>query len=255
MSVSPKGKQIEVLALPTHGHYVVLGTAGSGKTTIALLRARHLSSLPGKDKVEWMYVQDRKCLEQISELLLSKNRIKTAKEELLDTTSSGNNWQTTPIGKVCYIETKEMNNGTRGVVRIHKWRTALGQTFYTKEYSTYATQGKREKNHTDQTLTDYLCDSNNTVHANQNVPTSITTEEGSISSPKERISQNRFVLDISSSTALLENPVFKKNITAGMLLKVISAILVDGNSTVHIAHRFGIDEAMIELIKSQIQKS
>ncbi len=51
MSVSPKGKQIEVLALPTHGHYVVLGTAGSGKTTIALLRARHLSSLPGKDKV------------------------------------------------------------------------------------------------------------------------------------------------------------------------------------------------------------
>ena len=24
MSVSPKGKQIEVLALPTHGHYVVL---------------------------------------------------------------------------------------------------------------------------------------------------------------------------------------------------------------------------------------
>ena len=51
LNISPQGKQCEVLALPAKGHVVVLGTAGSGKTTIALLRAHHLSNLPGDDKV------------------------------------------------------------------------------------------------------------------------------------------------------------------------------------------------------------
>lgn len=49
--ITPQGKQNEVLALPANGHTVVLGTAGSGKTTIALLRALHLSKLPGNERV------------------------------------------------------------------------------------------------------------------------------------------------------------------------------------------------------------
>lgn len=40
---NPIGKQREVLALDNHGHFVVLGTAGSGKTTLAILRASMLS--------------------------------------------------------------------------------------------------------------------------------------------------------------------------------------------------------------------
>jgi superfamily I DNA/RNA helicase len=51
LGITPKGKQEEVMALPAKGHIVVLGTAGSGKTTIALLRAAHLANLPGRDKV------------------------------------------------------------------------------------------------------------------------------------------------------------------------------------------------------------
>jgi hypothetical protein len=39
----PIGRQREVLALPAEGHTVVLGTAGSGKTTLAILRAALLS--------------------------------------------------------------------------------------------------------------------------------------------------------------------------------------------------------------------
>lgn len=50
-SIVPEGKQLDVLALPVTGHYVILGTAGSGKTTMALLRAIHLSNLPEKPKV------------------------------------------------------------------------------------------------------------------------------------------------------------------------------------------------------------
>ena len=42
---SPLKKQREVLYMPAKGHFAVLGTAGSGKTTLALYRAAYLSSL------------------------------------------------------------------------------------------------------------------------------------------------------------------------------------------------------------------
>jgi superfamily I DNA/RNA helicase len=40
---SPVGDQASVVALPASGHHVVLGTAGSGKTTMAMLRALYLA--------------------------------------------------------------------------------------------------------------------------------------------------------------------------------------------------------------------
>lgn len=51
MNIVPYGKQEEVMALPAKGHIVVLGTAGSGKTTIALLRAFHLANIPNGGRV------------------------------------------------------------------------------------------------------------------------------------------------------------------------------------------------------------
>ena len=41
---NPVGRQKEVLTLPAHGHTVVLGTAGSGKTTLAVHRALYLAN-------------------------------------------------------------------------------------------------------------------------------------------------------------------------------------------------------------------
>ena len=51
MKIILNGKQEEVLALQAKGHVVVLGTAGSGKTTIALYRAIHLSKIPNSGKI------------------------------------------------------------------------------------------------------------------------------------------------------------------------------------------------------------
>ena len=45
---TPVGHQRDVLYLPASGHIVVLGTAGSGKTTLALLRAAYLAH-PGTE--------------------------------------------------------------------------------------------------------------------------------------------------------------------------------------------------------------
>jgi superfamily I DNA/RNA helicase len=51
LRITPQGKQEEVMALAAKGHIVVLGTAGSGKTTIALLRAHHLANIPNGGRV------------------------------------------------------------------------------------------------------------------------------------------------------------------------------------------------------------
>jgi superfamily I DNA/RNA helicase len=40
----PQGRQSDVIFLPGTGHQVVLGTAGTGKTTMAMLRAEHLAA-------------------------------------------------------------------------------------------------------------------------------------------------------------------------------------------------------------------
>ena len=46
----PEGKQREVLCLQDKGHYVVLGTAGSGKTTLAIHRSAYLAKLTNSNQ-------------------------------------------------------------------------------------------------------------------------------------------------------------------------------------------------------------
>lgn len=71
----PEGKQMEVLCLPENGHYVVLGTAGSGKTTLAIHRAAYLARL-NKSEQRVLLVTFNKSLvtylNSISENNLSK---------------------------------------------------------------------------------------------------------------------------------------------------------------------------------------
>ena len=84
MIIQPKGKQVEVLGIRDRGHFVVLGTAGSGKTTIALLRAINLANLPGNDKVllvtfNGALVEYMKGIENISRRLTIENYHKFAR--------------------------------------------------------------------------------------------------------------------------------------------------------------------------------
>ncbi|QAY66375.1 3'-5' exonuclease [Paenibacillus protaetiae] len=59
---TPEGLQAEVLYLPEKGHYVVLGTAGSGKTTLAILRAAYLASTHCKQGEKVLLVTFNKAL-------------------------------------------------------------------------------------------------------------------------------------------------------------------------------------------------
>ena len=58
----PVGRQREVLVLPAEGHTVVLGTAGSGKTTLAILRSLYLSHPKTDHRGPTLLVTFNKCL-------------------------------------------------------------------------------------------------------------------------------------------------------------------------------------------------
>lgn len=59
---TPIGRQREVLALPPSGHIVVLGTAGSGKTTLAIHRAAFLADSDTDHGGRTLLVTFNKCL-------------------------------------------------------------------------------------------------------------------------------------------------------------------------------------------------
>ena len=58
----PIGRQREVLYLPAQGHVVVLGTAGSGKTTLAILRSLYLSDQSTEHGGRTLLVTFNRCL-------------------------------------------------------------------------------------------------------------------------------------------------------------------------------------------------
>lgn len=58
----PVGRQREVLYLPARGHTVVLGTAGSGKTTLAILRSLYLSDPSTAHGGRTLLVTFNRCL-------------------------------------------------------------------------------------------------------------------------------------------------------------------------------------------------
>ena len=58
----PVGRQREVLYLPADGHTVVLGTAGSGKTTLAILRSLYLADPSTDHSGRTLLVTFNRCL-------------------------------------------------------------------------------------------------------------------------------------------------------------------------------------------------
>ena len=59
---NPVGRQKEVLYLPAHGHTAVLGTAGSGKTTLAVHRAFYLAHHGTDHRGSTLLVTFNRCL-------------------------------------------------------------------------------------------------------------------------------------------------------------------------------------------------
>ena len=241
---------------PALGIKVAAFSFGADTDTIASMTGGLLAMLSGTSWIpaEWKRVQDYDCLVQMTELLLSDNRIQATKSEVSETKSLDGSWITTPMGKMRHIDTKEVPNGKRGVVIIKKWQTALGQTIYTKGLRLF---NNRDQQHT-QNVGQMHIDMQPNLVAQEPKPQQLAVQPAPVPEPVQKSiapeeKQKRFVLDSASIKTLLKNPEFKNNITVGKVLKVVQALLESEDSAADIARYFELDEVMVNLIRACVK--
>jgi ADP-ribosylglycohydrolase len=249
---------------PSLGIKVPAFSFGADTDTIASITGGLLGMLSGTNWIptEWRAVQDYDCLIQITELLLADNKKEATKEEVAETKAQDNQWRTTPIGKMRFVDSKSVPNGKYGIVIIEKWQTLLGQTLYIKEFKPNDMQQQfsqpgveMKKPHQP---TSYDLASQSELKAEQQAATQSQTTIPVQKHVQEMLAlqnaKRQFVLDSNAIAALLSNPQFKNNITVGKVMKIIQALLGgdEGNDT--LAKRFKVEKTMIDLMKGFVKK-
>lgn len=200
--------------------------------------------------MEWKVVQDYECLIRVVDLLLAANGKEATKKEVKRALEQNSQWKDTPIGKMRLLKSVSAPNGKNGVVIIEKWKTALGQTLYTKAYQMneaslkppmFGQQGKR-----------------NVVYNDMVPKVSVVREEWPQAAEDERqkISklgkQGQFILNLEAIAELLDNPQFKRNITVGKALKIISNLIEGKKTKESIAKQFEVELAFVEQLAQYV---
>ena len=111
---------------PVLGMKVPASSVGIDTDTIASIIGGLLGMLCGTDWIppEWTIVQDYKCLNLITEMLLSDNSKQTKNLELENTSEGSSNWVHTAIGRARCLEATEVQSGKYSTVTKQKWQTA-----------------------------------------------------------------------------------------------------------------------------------
>lgn len=120
---------------PTLGIRAAANAIGSDTDTIASMTGGLLGTICGMDWIpaEWKLVQDYDCLVLVAGFLLSENGIEATKNYVANKQNDVL-WERSPIGICKKVTTFELPSGNSGNVRISKFVTALGQTFYMKKF-------------------------------------------------------------------------------------------------------------------------
>ncbi len=109
---------------------------GSDTDTIASMTGGLLGTICGMEWIpaEWRRVQDYDCLVRIAGFLLLENGVEVAKEYVVRSRQESAQWERTSIGRCKRIKNYELQSGKIGTVRVSKFITVLGQTFYIKKF-------------------------------------------------------------------------------------------------------------------------
>lgn len=239
---------------PVLGMKVPASSVGIDTDTIASITGGLLGMLCGTDWIppEWTIVQDYKCLNLITEMLLSDNSKQAKNLELENTSEGSSNWVHTAIGRARCLEATEVQSGKYSTVTIQKWQTALGQTFYTKNMrqNCIFTDG----NEVPGVLPDQYVSLDKTIIQEESVPD--TQKEATRKSVQNAcLADRRFILNSTAVMSLLNNPNFKQNITIGKVLKIIHFLMEGKASTPYVAKKFEVSKEFVEIIKSCIQQN
>ena len=239
---------------PVLGMKVPASSVGIDTDTIASITGGLLGMLCGTDWIppEWTIVQDYKCLNLITEMLLSDNSKQAKNLELENTSEGSSNWVHTAIGRARCLEATEVQSGKYSTVTIQKWQTALGQTFYTKNMrqNCIFTDG----NEVPGVLPDQYVSLDKTIIQEESVPD--TQKEATRKSVQNAcLADRRFILNSTAVMSLLNNPNFKQNIPIGKVLKIIHFLMEGKASTPYVAKKFEVSKEFVEIIKSCIQQN
>lgn len=204
---------------PSTGIKISAFTVGMDTDTIASITGGLLGMLNGMNWIpmQWRNVQDYECLIRMAEVLLKEDKRKAA-EEANEIKAQDGQWVATPIGKMKFVEFKNVPNGQHGTVRIEKWYTMLGQTLYTKNFHPKDMQLQSETHE-------------KVYQQNQN---------------------KQFMLTLADVDDLLNNPDFKKNITIGKVLKIIKSLINDKHTVAAIAKQLNVEQSVVEQINDYV---
>lgn len=239
---------------PVLGIKVPASSFGMDTDTIASITGGLLGMLCGTDWIppEWATVQDYECINRITDMLLSADSRQAKTVEFWDTSEVSSNWIHTPIGRVRRLESIKVQSGKYATVTIQKWKSALGQTFYTKDMQRTSISSN------DSTLPNILLGQQVSLDK-------IMLEEESASDTQKGITRKivknthatdcKFVLSLTTITNLLNNPTFKQNITIGKVLKIIRFLMEEKSSSAYVAKKFEVSKEFVEIIESCIQQA
>lgn len=242
---------------PSLGLKVPAFSFGADTDTIASITGGLLGMLSGTNWIptEWKTVQDYDCLIQMAELLLADNKKEATKEEVAEAKAKGDQWRTTPIGKMRFVDSQSVPNGKNGFVIIEKWQTVLGQTLYTKNFQPKDISLRPRQFDSQIGQQPTPCNMSSKIQAKHSETIStaqspvIKTEQQSVDVEKK---SRKFILTLRDIPDLLGNPKFKTNITVGKVLKIIES-LIDGKKTnAAIAKQFNVEQTVVEQINKYI---
>ena len=213
---------------PTLGIKIPAFLIGTDTDTLASITGGLLGMLCGTAWIPavWRDVQDYECLLQITELLLAPNRKEVSKKIVSEAKKNADVWENTPIGWIRKLSAAEYEAGKDRLISISKYQSALGQTFYIKEYRSV----------------DWNAEEQMLIYAQHGVQ-SKTGEcfcvENKAAADSDK-AYNEFAINISNISELLEQAELKHR-TFGKILQLIRAILLSGNSAETIAKEFRVD--------------
>lgn len=212
---------------PTLGLKIPAHSIGADTDTIASVTGGLLGMLCGTEWIpaKWRAVQDYNCIIQITELLLSENKIEASKEVTSKTKKRKNNWKNSPIGYVRKIDSSSL---LEGKLTLTKYQSALGQTMYFKLDNTKMLQSIRPNGATRQFLHNEInCAGNNSF-------------------------SYQFILQKNDIIKLIDQPMIQKK-TFGKILKIIKLLIDNEEDNETIAKKCNVEREIVDEINTYIK--
>lgn len=220
---------------PQLGIRVPAFSYGADTDTIASITGGLLGMLCGTSwiPVDWKNVQDYECILRMTELLLSPNKKEASKNVVSEVRNTSDQWINSPIGWIKRIKVSEYEAGRERRILISLYQSALGQTFYTKDYKMIPQNEQMQ----------ISCYSDN---LNKQSIYAYTSNGTKIANQKE------FILTVSDIDFLLRNPNLKSK-TFGKILSLLYALAISKETSDSLSKKFKIDKEIVDALSKYLK--